>query len=182
MEREVQSDCELGPVASNLRSRGLLETYSGYPYVDEEEGVATFLLYNGNKLVGYQQYRPAADKKKRNHPRDGRYFTYLPKETDGLYGLEQDAGRGTLFVVEGIFKAIKLHNLGYNAISPLGATPKRLKPYFRVLKATRKLVALGDNDPAGASLVRTVGYGRTTPTDLDEMSDEAVRELVKEYL
>lgn len=167
-------------VLENLKSRGL--TSSTPVFIDEEEGVATFLLYNGNKLVGYQQYRPNADKKKKNHPREGRYFTYLPKETDGLYGLEQDAGCGTLFVVEGIFKAIKLHNLGYNAISPLGATPKRLKPYFKILRATRRLVALGDDDPAGRELVRIVRRGTTTPVDLDEMSDAEVHELVKEYL
>ena len=124
-------------VLLNLRSRGV--TSDTPVFIDEEEGVATFLLYSGTKLVGYQQYRPAADKKSRNHPRDGRYFTYLPSLTDGLYGLEQDSGTGTLFVVEGIFKAIKLHNLGFNAISPLGATPKRLKPYFSILKATRSL-------------------------------------------
>lgn len=132
--------------------------------------------------MGYQQYRPLADKKAKNHPREGRYFTYLPKDTDGLYGLEQDSGIGTLFVVEGIFKALKLHSLGYNAISPLGATPKRLKPYFKILRATRNLVAIGDNDPAGATLIRIVGKGCTSPRDLDEMTNLEVHELVKEYL
>lgn len=165
-------------VRLNLLERGA----SGVPcYVDEEEGVATFLLYNGTRLVGYHQYRPSATKEARNHPRDGRYFTYLPKLTDGLYGLEQDSGEGPLFVVEGVFKALKLHKLGFNAITPLGATPKRLKPYFRILKATRKLVALGDNDDAGKQLVRIVGFGETTPIDLDEMSDSDVLELVRRY-
>lgn len=167
-------------VSGNLYERGVHP--STRVFIDEVGGVATFLLYNGTKLVGYQQYRPSATKEHHNDPKLGRYFTYLPREVDGLYGLEQDSGQGTLFVVEGIFKAIKLHNLGYNAISPLGASPKRMKPYFRILKATRKLVALGDNDEAGKLLVKIVGQGETTPLDLDEMDDNDVRGIAQRYV
>ena len=158
---------------AHLASRGIT---SGFVLGDE---VATFYLYNPHgKLVGYQQYRPGASKEKKNDPKQGRYFTYLPREVDGFWGLEQDQG-GPLFVVEGIFKAAKLHNLGFSAIAVLGASPVRLKSWFRAVRCQRLLFAIGDADKAGAGLVRIVGTGLQSPRDLDEMTDKEVLALVK---
>jgi hypothetical protein len=141
------------------------------------EDSVTFFLYNGDKLTGFHQYRPNGTKEKSNDPREGRYFTYLPKETTGLFGLEQDFG-GPLYIVEGIFKAAKLHSLGYSAVAVLGATPKRLKGLFKIWRQTRPVIAIGDNDSAGAQLVQLVGRGTQSPKDLDEMTDEEVRECL----
>lgn len=139
------------------------------------------MLYNPHgKLVGYQVYRPGASKEKRNDPRDGRYYTYLPREVDGFWGLEQDVG-GPLFVVEGVFKAAKLHNLGLSAVAVLGATPRRLNSWFRAIREARVLLAIGDSDTAGAELVRIVGRGFQSPRDLDEMEDGEVRCLVEKF-
>lgn len=165
-------------IVHHLVERGICPSRHRFAY-DEE--TATFMLYNGPHLVGYHVYRPFATKKLNNDPRSGRYYTYLPEKTDGVWGLEQDDGRGTLFVVEGLFKAAKLHYLGQNAIAVLGATPKRLKPLFRIWRATRKLVAIGDNDSAGQQLVRIVKEGCVSPRDLDEMDNLEVYELIKEY-
>ena len=72
----------------HLEQRGV--TFHRY-FADEE--TATFLLYNPHgKLVGYQVYRPSGGKDKKNHPREGRYYTYVPKEVDGFFGLEYDVG------------------------------------------------------------------------------------------
>ena len=159
---------------THLEQRGA--TFHRY-FADEE--TATFLLYNPHgKLVGYQVYRPLGTKEKKNHPREGRYYTYLPKEVDGFFGLEYDVG-GPLFVVEGIFKAMKLHNLGFSAVAVLGASPKRLKSWFKAVKQQRPLVATGDNDPTGAQLVSLVGIGFQSPKDLDEMTDEEVLECIE---
>ncbi len=160
----------------HLEQRGV--TFHRY-FADEE--TATFLLYNPHgKLVGYQVYRPAGGKLKKNHPREGRYYTYLPKEVDGFFGLEYDVG-GPLFVVEGIFKAMALHNLGFSAVAVLGASPKRLKSWFKAVRQQRTLLAVGDNDPAGAQLVRLVGSGFQSPRDLDEMSQKEVLTLLAEH-
>jgi hypothetical protein len=47
------------------------------PFVDEVERVATFLLWNlSGQCVGYQQYRPEGEKKPRNNPKQGKYYTF----------------------------------------------------------------------------------------------------------
>ena len=166
----------------HLEQRGMNPTLYDL-HCDDEEGVVCFYLYNfAKELVGYQQYRPAADKKKNNHPTDGRYFTYLKNDKDGFWGLEYENGSNVYFVVEGVFKAAKLHNLGYQAVAVLGNNPKRVKSLFRVLKRKYKLVAVGDNDPAGSKLVNVVGYGGQSPADLDEMTNEDVVQYVQQFL
>lgn len=168
-------------LTEHLLSRGLDSTKYRV-FLNEEEGVATLLLWNlSGQLVGYQVYRPSADKTKKNNPHDGRYFTYVSSGQDAIFGLEYLTEEGPIFVVEGTFKAIKLLNLGFNAIAILGSTPKRMKPFFSILSETRKLVAIGDNDKAGYSLVVTVGQGTQSTRDLDEMSDQEVLDLVKSF-
>jgi len=166
---------------NHLISRGM--DPSRYPIsYDPEEGIITFLLFNYNGgIVGYQQYRPdQASKQKKNDPKTGRYFTYLPKDTDGVFGLDVlDHTDRTIYIVEGVFKAAVLHRLGFNALAVLTSTPKRLKPWFRILRQTWNLVAIGDNDDAGRKLVNIVKRGFQSPQDLDEMSDEEILELLK---
>lgn len=140
----------------------------------------TFFLYNlSGQLVGYQQYRPKVLDKKINNIKLGRYYTYLPREVDGGFGLEQlNPSKRTIYVTEGVFKAAVLHRLGFNAIAVLTATPKRLKPWFRIMRQTWTLIAIGNNDKAGKKLVNTVGNGFQSPLDLDEMTDAAILELL----
>ena len=163
----------------HLKSRGMNPNLYSVA-IDEQERIATFYLYNINgHIVGYQQYRPDADKKQKNDPKDGRYFTYLPKDTDGVFGLELlNKSDRTIYVTEGIFKAAVLHRLGYNAIAVLTSTPKRLKPWFKIMKATWNLVAIGDPDDAGRRLVNMVKNGFQSPLDLDEMADEDIISLL----
>lgn len=140
-------------------------------------------LFNlSGEMVGYQLYRPWSNDKKVNDPHTGRYYTYAIAGKDAVFGLEIDNKRGPLFIVEGIFKAAKLHSLGYNAIAVLTSHPKRMRPWFRILGETRDLIGIGDNDPAGQKLVNTVGRGALSPIDLDEMSDEDVIQFVEELI
>ena len=166
---------------NHLTSRGM--DPSRYPIsYDPEEGIITFLLFNYNgAIVGYQQYRPdQPSKQKKNDPKTGRYFTYLPKDTDGVFGLDVlDHTDRTIYIVEGVFKAAVLHRLGFNALAVLTSTPKRLKPWFRILRPTWNLVAIGDNDDAGKKLVNIIKRGFQSPQDLDEMSDEEILALLK---
>jgi hypothetical protein len=140
----------------------------------------TFYLWNlSGQLVGYQQYRPNKTSKRENNPRQSRYFTKM-KEKDGVFGLELlDPCQSTIYIVEGVFKAAVLHRLGYNALAVLTNHPKRLKPWFRILRAQGwNLVAIGDNDAAGQKLVNTVRCGFLSPQDLDEMKDEDIFSLL----
>lgn len=165
----------------HLISRGMDPSKYHIMY-DSEDRIITFYLYNlSGAIVGYQQYRmDQPSKQKKNDPKSGRYFTYLPRDVDGVFGLEVlNYDDRTIYIVEGIFKAAVLHRLGYNAVAVLSATPKRMKPWFKIMKETWNLVAIGDNDPAGASLVRTVGKGFQSPKDLDEMSDENILNLLR---
>lgn len=167
---------------THLEERGMDTSLYRFGF-DDQEGTASFFLYNfSGQIVGYQQYRPDADKKKNNHPTECRYFTYVPRERDGVFGLDVlNHSNRTVYIVEGIFKAATLHRLGYNAVAVLTSSPKRLKPWFRIMRATWDLVAIGDNDPAGEKLVRMVGKGFTSPKDLDEMEDLEVQELIQQY-
>ncbi len=166
-------------LADHLRNRGMNPDLYRVAY-DEEERIATFFLYNlSGHIVGYQHYRPEAGKERKNDPKQGRYFTYLPEGKDGVFGLDLlNHEDRTIYVTEGIFKAAVLHRLGYNAIAVLTSTPKRLKPWFRIMKATWNLVAIGDPDDAGRKLVNMVKSGFQSPFDLDEMSDEDIIELL----
>lgn len=150
--------------------------------LDQENEIATFYLYNlSQKIVGYQKYNPNATSKKINNEETGRYYTYLPKGVDGVFGLEQiNPNDRTIYIVEGVFKAVNLHRLGFNAIAVLTSSPKRLKTWFRILKPTWNLVAIGDNDPAGQKLVNIVKKGFLSPTDIDEMPDEDIMKMLKE--
>lgn len=159
----------------HLKDRGMNPSLYQVHY-DNEQNIVTFYLYNfSGIIVGYQQYRPDKVEKKVNDPKEGRYFTYLPRQVDGLFGLEVlNPTIKTIYIVEGIFKAAVLHRLGYNAIAVLTSSPKRLKTLFRILKQTYTLIAIGDNDNGGSLLINSVKKGSKSPKDLDEMSDKDI--------
>ena len=164
----------------HLRSRGMDHTLYRV-YYNCDQGIITFPLYNGMRVMtGYQQYRPDQTFKKINDPKMSRYYTYLPEGVDGVFGLETlDKNKKTIYIVEGVFKAATLHRLGFNSIAVLTNHPKRLKPWFRILKATFDLIAIGDPDAAGQKLVNTVKKGFLSPLDLDEMTDEDILKLLR---
>lgn len=164
----------------HLRSRGMDPDLYTVAY-DPEYGLATFYLHNGVGIItGYQQYNPNQTSKKMNDPKESRYYTYLPSGVDGFFGLEAfDKNKKDIYIVEGVFKAGVLHRLGFNAIAVLTNHPKRLKPWFKILKANYNLIAIGDPDSAGQRLVNTVKQGFLSPLDLDEMEDEEILDLLK---
>lgn len=151
--------------------------------LDETNRSVTFYLYNlSGQIVGYQRYRPDVSTKKINNDEgESRYYTYLPSGVDGVFGLEQlNPQDRTIYIVEGIFKAAVLHRLGYNSIAVLSCHPKRLRPWFKIMKQTWNLVAIGDPDDAGKKLVNTLKRGFQSPYDLDEMNDEEIHQLLKQ--
>jgi len=153
------------------------------PAVDEEERVATFFLYNlSGQIVGYQQYRPDADKVKNNHPTGGRYFTYRNKDTLGVWGVESlYLTPHVLFVTEGIFDAARLTERGFSAVAALSNNPtKDFKNWLSFLN--RKVVAVCDNDSAGRRLAKFGDVAVfTEDKDLGDADDSYVDWLLKEH-
>lgn len=133
-------------------------------------------LYDfSGKQVGYQNYIPFAPKQHKN-PREARYFTYLPKDTNGYFGTESLDFSDTLYLVEGVFKAAKLHKLGFSAVALMGSETKRHISQLNLLR--RPYVGIGDNDEAGQKFAKAL-KGFVSPLDLDEMLDQEVLELLK---
>lgn len=156
--------------------------YSG---VSEYEGVYTFPLWNlSGQLVGYQQYRPDAEKGRMENPRDMRYFTYLPKNTNTAWGLETlNPKQLHLLVVEGIFDAVKLHNAGINALAVLANDPKPLKRWLDTLGYL--IVPVCDGDEAGKKLASLTNCAKVEQLpagfDVGDMSGNCVDELFGRY-
>ena len=139
---------------------------------------ATFMLYNlSGQLVGYQQYRPFADKKKSNDSK-GRYHTWY-KDKVAVWGLESlHLTPGVVFVTEGIFDAARLTECGVSALAVLSNNPSRdVKNFLSSLGSV--IVAVCDNDAAGRKLAKlgdVVVY--TEDKDLGDSSQEFVDALV----
>lgn len=149
--------------------------------VDEEEGVATFLLYDrAGAVAGYQQYRPAAGKEKKNHPREGRYFTYKTAGRLPVFGMETWQSSCPLFITEGIFDAVRLHNEGVSAIATLSNDPKWLRQWLWILQ--RPIYAVCDPGDSGKRLARYAHKSFTCAgRDLGDMNDNEVRDVVRHF-
>lgn len=152
--------------------------------------VATVLLtdYTGH-LTGYQQYRPDITCKKTNDSKLARYFTYVPRGTIGVWGLERfNPDKKDIYIVEGTFKAATLHCLGYNAIAVLTNKPKQHRHDLERLRLLGyNLIAIGDSDKAGEALVDYIDsingaeVGFITSKDLDEYDWPDIVDILAHY-
>ncbi len=168
----------------HLRSRAIdPERY--HLHYDEE--TASFYLFNlSGQFVGYQNYRPSADKTRKNDPKLGRYYTYVlhPPEKGnvlGVWGLESFYYRtDVLIIVEGIFDAAKLHVHDLPAIAALANDPKQLRPWLKIVRQTRTIIGICDNDAAGSKLKNSVDISLTLDDnkDLGDMSNDSVRNFL----
>lgn len=171
-------------VLKHLKSR-YFDTNVHTAWIDEDEGVATYPLWNlTGQMVGFQQYRPSATKKKDNHPRESRYFSWRKNKVVGVWGLESWNFTDTLFVTEGVFDAARLTSRGYSAIATLSNDlDDSHKGWLWLVRKARRVVVVCDNDAAGRKLAK---YGHlhhvmSDGKDLGEASDEYVTELLREY-
>jgi hypothetical protein len=169
---------------SHLHSR-YLDTSLHRVWVDEDNSLATFPLWNlSGQLLGYQQYRPNADKKIKNDPREGRYFTRLKEGKIGVWGLESFYCSNTLFVTEGIFDAARLSYFGYAAVALLSYDiGVSTALWLKVVRSYRRVVAVCDSDTSGRRLSKhgsayciVEGY-----KDLGEAPEAYVQDIIKEY-
>lgn len=170
-------------VKSHLKSRHFnLDLHQAF--INETERLATFPLWDLNgRLVGYQRYRPDADKTRKNDPREGRYFTRRPKDKLAVWGLESWVLSNTLFVTEGIFDACRLTKKGISAIACLTSTPNSdVKNWFFCIRQTRPVVAICDPGEAGMLLAK-LGHVHhvMTETDLGDASEAEVNKIMEKH-
>lgn len=154
------------------------------PVLDEKNCVATFLIFNlSGQIVGFQQYRPLADKSWHNDPREGRYFTFRKSPTVAVFGVESlHLTPEVVFVTEGVFDAVRLTERGASAIAILSNDPSTDVRNF-LSSLGRKVVAVCDNDIAGRKLAKlgdAVVF--TDGKDLGESSDEFVDMLMSQFV
>lgn len=153
-------------------------------FLSEQEQCATFPLWNlSGQMVGYQSYRPHADKIKMNDP-FGKYYTYRKKECWVPWGLETlnwTGFKSPVFVAEGIFDACRLTEFGHAALATMTNSPPR--DFLNFLSfLTRPIVVVLDNDLGGAELTQLGGYVEMAPNgDLGDSPPEFVTYLISKY-
>ncbi|MFK5893161.1 MAG: hypothetical protein QM504_08070 [Pseudomonadota bacterium] len=144
-----------------------------------------FPLWNfSGQLVGYQRYMPDGVKFKSNDELKGRYYTKIgfghEKPKISVWGLDVVNGsKKDLYVVEGIFSACRLHNIGINAIAVLNNDPKYIKSWLMSLKYN--IISICDGDKAGKKLANYSDKAILLPDGiyLDEISCGNVMEIIK---
>lgn len=167
----------------HLKSRHMeVERYSAY--YDEE--VCTFLLFDlSGRVTGYQSYRPNSTKHFRNDEY-GRYYSYFTgdkKEKQfSVFGLETfHYSPNVLFVTEGLFNAVRLHNRGYSAVATLSNDPKHLKNFLYLMRNSREMFGVLDPDQAGVKLGKFCN--RSSPTlpgkDLNDYTEEELTDFLE---
>ena len=154
------------------------------PIIDEENNIATFLLYNlSGQICGYQQYRPLASKENHNDPRTGRYYTRRTNNTTAVFGLESlKKSTDTVFIVEGIFDATRLTERGYCALAMLSNNPSLTVANF-LFALGKRVVAICDADSAGKRLAKFGDVAIfTREKDLGASTETEINDIISKVL
>jgi hypothetical protein len=154
-------------------------------WIDEIERVATFPLWNlSGKLAGYQRYRPDQDKHRDNDPKMSRYYTYKKERALAVWGMESWYLTNTLYVTEGVFDAARITAKGCSAIATLSNDlDDTTREWLYIVKATRRVVTICDNDEAGRKLAK---FGHASHTveqykDLGDADNSYINNLLATY-
>lgn len=152
----------------------------------EKECITLGLWNLSGNLVGFQQYRYNQLKDRQKNPRDMRYFTYTGSEGCSkklsAFGVELlNRKDSTLFIAEGIFDVVTLHNKGRNALAVLSNDPKHLRNWLNSLNY--HIVALCEGDSAGKRLGKYADTVVFLPDGKDpaDMPDEWFDDLIYKY-
>lgn len=169
-------------IYDHLLSRGFFT--GNYIGCNLDRECATFFLYNlSGQLVGFQVYRPTADKNWRLDPKEQRYFTHMSPGQIGVWGLESyRSATLPLFLVEGVFEACRLHNFGLQCVAILGCNPEHLRNWLWSLPNPKICICQGDK---AGKLLETYGdkvIQLADNTDVGDITDTELKLLLKEYL
>jgi len=183
--RYVKSELlEEGQVEDHLRTRGV-DPSKIRAIVDEESGTATFLLYNlSGQIVGYQRYTPGAPKSGNSNPTLNRYFTRVTRTHKSkmihAWGINRiTTATRRVYIVEGIFDAVKIVNAGRVGIAILTSNPKFIKEWLSLLNV--ELVGIQDNDEkrqSGWSFLDRIEVTPDPYKDLGEMPQSEVNSFL----
>jgi len=171
---------------NHLLSRGVDASRTYFVY-DEQTNNTYFFLYNLNgNIVGYQKYNP-------DYPKEGglgylgRYFTKVQKGATGhskiaVFGLDTySIDSKYIFIAEGVFDIIKVHNLNEPGIANLGCSVSpQAKNWYSTLPQIK--IVIQDRDDAGTELGAVGDYIYTVPEpykDLGEMPQEEVKKFIE---
>lgn len=162
--------------------RGFKEEYCDYVWVDVETKILTFPLWScTGQLLGYQQYNFRTDKS-REKDRKSRYYPCIRRDWLSFWGLEflDLSSKDPLYVVEGIWDAIRVLNAGYRCIAVLSNNPKKMKNLLTSLPC--KTVALCDGDESGKLLAKVCDESIILPEgkDCNDMTEEELKEIINE--
>lgn len=183
---------ENNSLREHLLSRGM-DPNLYHVHLDETANVATLMLYTlTGALVGYQTYRPdgikntSEGRKLGIKPKELKYFTYVTRDEKkqqfsiAVFGMEMfDWRKDSVYVVEGVFDAVKLHSLELNAIAVLCNDPKPLRSFFNALGM--RVIGVLDGDAAGNELAKVCDETFVCPAGKDpgDMTLDELREMLK---
>lgn len=167
-------------INEHLRQRGFNPALYSNCCIDTVDNVLTVYMYTATgAITGFQQYRPNADKLKANNPRDGRYYTYIAKGNIPMWGVESLAySAERVYVVEGIFDACRLHNLGVPAIACFGSYNDQLKNWL--VCTGRKVYTI--NDSVGVNNKLSCFKNIELPSgrgDVGECTDKEIEHMLR---
>lgn len=128
-------------------------------WLNNAERCATFPLWNlSGQLVGYQRYRPDADKLA-NNAIEGRYFTRVKEGRVGVWGLESWQLSNILYITEGIFDAAVITSQRVSAIAVLSCDlSQATRRWLWMVRKQRPVIVVCDGDASGLKLAK---YGHT---------------------
>jgi abortive infection bacteriophage resistance protein len=172
-------------ITSHLRDRGITDKTRAI--VDEQSGDTFFFLYNlSGQMVGYQKYNPNYDKKGQNKVtnRETKYYNWVGDEDNGkkiaVFGLESyHVEDEFLFITEGVFDIVRVHESGYPGIAVLCNNPSdQLKSWLETLP--QKKIVIYDNDKAGEELRQLGDYSFSIESgkDLNDLTQEEAKKFL----
>lgn len=171
-----------------LKSRQVVD----FSQVIQSDSCCYFKLWNlSGQLIGLQRHSPQGIKVSKSNETSRKlgskdldsikYLTYVSPGQIGVFGLHTYKPNEILFITEGIFDAIMIHNAGYPAISMLSNNPKPFKSWLNTLPNYK--IVIEDNDSTGKRLGKFGDVSYVTPNpykDLNEMSQQEVDKFLHE--
>jgi len=179
-------------LTDHLKDRGI-DINNTHVIIDDKTEDVYFFLYNlSGQLVGYQKYNRNYKKtgqSKLDDPKMAKYFTHVSEEGNGkktaVWGLESlDLMNDEfIFIVEGIFDAARIQEVGYPALAVLCNNPDiSLKNWLKTLP--QKKIVIYDNDKAGKKLIKLGDFAYTVPVgkDINDLNTENAKEFLNDCL
>lgn len=168
LDTDKQEDLiDMHNINKALLDRGVTDTTA---ILTEDDNTATFLLYNlMGQITGRQRYNSLGVKSPKSREEPIRYIIKNLEGTNKIFGLHTyNPNNPILFITEGVFDAIMLHQQGLPAIAVLTATPDRdLINQVNLLNGLKIVIADNDKTNTGLKLKKIADELIITPIEKD---------------